>query len=80
MAGMSRQIGVGQGTSSFGLWDSIGLVIRPFDKSFYPKDHVLVKTFFHEIFFMLVISILAFFRKRYLNGMGCFCFFRRVGR
>jgi hypothetical protein len=46
MAGMSRQIGVGQGTSSFGLWDSIGLVIRPFDKSFYPKDHVLVKTFF----------------------------------
>jgi len=65
---------------SFRPWISIGLVIRPFDKSIYPKDTILVKTFFHEIFFMLVVSILAFFRKRYLSGMGCFCFFRGVGR
>jgi hypothetical protein len=46
VAGMSRHIGVGQGTNSFGPWDSIGLVIRPFDKSFYPKVRTLVKIFF----------------------------------
>jgi len=35
----------------------IGLVIRPLDKFFYPKAHILVKTFFFEH----TISILAFF-------------------
>ncbi len=35
---------------------SIGLVIRPFDKSFYPKVHTLVKIFL-EIFLGFSFSV-----------------------
>jgi hypothetical protein len=68
------------GNDDLQLRGSIGLVIRPFDKSFYPKVCTFVKTFFFRVGFF---NYGLFFCKRHLDGtrgIRSFCLSGGVGR